>query len=334
MTRFLICGVGSIGRRHLRNLRSLGYDDIVLYRSGKSTLPDAELDGLQVETDLHRALDRWQPTAVLITNPTAHHLEVAIPAARSGCHLLIEKPISHSMDGVDELQQAIADGGGRALVGYHFRFNPGLRTVKQLLGDGAIGQIISARVYWGEYLPEWHPWEDYRSSYAARPELGGGVVLTMSHPFDYLRWLFGEVVEVEAVTGNSGTLGVEVEDHAAALLTMDTGVIISLQLDYLSRPSAHRLEITGSDGVIRWDGMDGSVRWWNGEWTSEPSPKGFERNSMFVDEMRHFLEVIDAVSEPLCSLHDGARALEIALMVHRSAQEGVEIKPKTAGVSA
>ena len=94
MTRFLICGAGSIGRRHLRNLQSLGHTDIVLCRSGISTLPYEELDGLQVETDLHKALDRWQPTAVLITNPTAHHLEVAVPAARSGCHLFIEKPIS------------------------------------------------------------------------------------------------------------------------------------------------------------------------------------------------------------------------------------------------
>ena len=333
VTRFLISGLGSAGRRHLRNLKAIGQEDVVLHRTGRSTLPDEDLDGLEVESDIEDALDRWQPEAVLVTNPTAHHLDVAIPAARAGCSLFIEKPISHTMDGIKELTQALVAGGGRALVGYHFRFNPGLRTAKRLLEEGAIGRVLSARNYWGEYLPDWHPWEDYRSSYAARAELGGGVVLTLSHPFDYLRWLLGDVADVEALTANSGTLGIEVEDSAGILATMGMGVLTSVQLDYLRRPPAHWLDITGSEGAIRWDAADSIVRWWNGEWNSEPPPEGFERNSMFIDEIRHFVKVVNREEEPLCSLEDGVHALEFALMVQRSARSGARIAPHAAEVS-
>ncbi|MFQ5921618.1 MAG: Gfo/Idh/MocA family protein [Anaerolineales bacterium] len=322
MTRFLISGLGSIGRRHLRNLVALGEMDVVLHRSGLSTLPGDELDGFDVEADLAVALDRWRPDAVLVTNPTAHHLEVAIPAAQAGCHLFIEKPVSHSLDGIEALHQALTQSGGRSLVGYHFRFSPGLQEVKRLIGDRAVGRPIFARAYWGEYLPDWHPWEDYRASYSARPDLGGGAVLTLSHPFDYLRWLLGDVGEVQGMIGNSGTLGIDVEENAAAVLTMEGEILATVQLDYLRRPPAHWLEITGTEGLIRWDGLEGTVRWWDGEWRLESPPQGFERNSMFLDEMRHFLAVVAGEADPVCSLGDGVRALEIALAVHRSADTG------------
>ena len=97
-------------------------------------------------------------------------------------------------------KQAIEQNHSQVLVGFQFRFHPGLQQVKKLLDEGAIGKPISAHAHWGEYLPDWHPWEDYKQGYAARPELGGGVVLTLSHPLDYLRWLLGEVESLSAFT--------------------------------------------------------------------------------------------------------------------------------------
>ena len=139
MARVLICGLGSIGRRHLRNLRALGVEDIVLVRTGKSTLPDEELKGMPVEADIETALKRHKPQAVIVSNPTALHLDVAIPAARAGCHLLIEKPVSHSLAGLEELRSAVRAGGGKVLIGFQFRFHPGLRLAKQMVDGGAIG---------------------------------------------------------------------------------------------------------------------------------------------------------------------------------------------------
>jgi predicted dehydrogenase len=147
--KFLIAGLGSIGRQHLRNLVALGERDILLYRTHQSTLPEDELADFPVETDLVQALN-LKPDAVIITNPTARHLEVAIPAARAGCHLLLEKPISDSMQGIEELLNAVESGGGEVLVGYQFRFHPGLQKIEELLQKRTIGQPVSGPTCFGE----------------------------------------------------------------------------------------------------------------------------------------------------------------------------------------
>lgn len=221
--KFLIAGLGSIGRRHLQNLVALGQDDILLYRTNKSTMPDDPLAAYPVETDLHEALAH-KPDGVIISNPTSLHMDVAIPAAQAGCHILLEKPISHDMAQVDELASAAEKSGSRILVGFQFRYHPGLRAIDALLKSGDVGRPISARAHYGEYLPDWHPWEDYRQSFSARKDLGGGVILTLTHPLDYLRMLFGEVTSLSAYAGQFSDLEIDVEDTAEIAMQFENGV--------------------------------------------------------------------------------------------------------------
>ncbi len=312
--KFLVAGLGSIGRRHFRNLRALGETDILLYRTHNATLPDDELVGVPVETDLQAALAH-KPDAVIISNPTALHLDVAIPAAEAGCHLFLEKPISHSMEGVDKLHEIATRTGARVLVGFQFRFHPGLRTVRDLLARGEIGTPISVRAHWGEYLPNWHPWEDFRAGYAARPELGGGVVLTLCHPFDYLRMLLGEFEGVWSLTSHQG-LGLAVEDTAEIGVRFTNGAVGSLHLDYVQRPPKHTLEIVGTEGTVTWDNADGAVKVFRvsaNAWETMPCPDGFERNTMFLEQMKHFRAVVRGEEMPLCTLEDGVKVLETCL---------------------
>src|SRR5215470_17453634 len=124
----LIVGLGSIGRRHLANLRALGWPHIRLCRSGGATHQDAELAGLPADHDLQAALARC-PIAVIVSNPSALHIPLALDAARAGSHLLIEKPLSNDLEGVAELESLVADRRLMALVGFQFRFNPGLRQI-------------------------------------------------------------------------------------------------------------------------------------------------------------------------------------------------------------
>jgi predicted dehydrogenase len=316
--KFLIAGFGSIGRRHFRNLLALGERDIVLYRTHQSTLPDNELAGYPVETDLRAAL-AYGPDAVIISNPTALHLDVAIPAAQCGCSLLIEKPLSHSLARMEEFQQAVVENDVKVLVGYQFRFHPGIQRIRKWLNHEAIGEPLSIRAHWGEYLPGWHSWEDYKQGYAARAELGGGAVLTLSHPLDYLHWFFGDVESLRAFTNQKG-LHMPVEDEAEILLQFKSGVLGSVHLDYIQRPAAHWLEILGTRGTLRWDnsdgiacmrqvGQDGTVN----DWQEVAPQPGFERNTMFLDELRHFRDVVKGKAEPICSLIDGLVALQLAL---------------------
>jgi predicted dehydrogenase len=325
--KYLIAGFGSIGRRHFRNLLTLGERDILIYHTQHSTLPEDELAGFPVETDLRAAL-AYMPDAVIISNPTALHLDVAIPAAYCGCHMLIEKPISHSMARLDELKQAIEENHNRVLVGFQFRFHPGFQQLKKMLDEGAIGKPISAHAHWGEYLPNWHPWEDYKQGYAARPELGGGVVLTLSHPLDYLRWLLGEAEAMSAFTSQLG-LGMPVEDTAEISLRFANGTLGIVHLDYIQRPPSHWLEIIGTHGSLRWDNADGITRLTRVSQEDNAlsmqeiyPPEGFERNSMFLEELRHFRDILHGDAEPLCTLHDGIQALQLALTAYQSDRQG------------
>jgi len=320
--KFLIAGFGSIGRRHMRNLLALGEKDIVLYRTRKSTLDDAELADFPVETSLDAALAH-RPDAVIIANPTALHLDVAIPAAEAGCAILMEKPVSHNLERIDALRAAVARGGNRLVVGFQFRFHPGLQKVAELLQAQAIGRPLAVHAHWGEYLPNWHPWEDYRQSYSARADLGGGVVVTLSHPLDYLRWLLGEVSGLWAFAGHFSDLEVQVDDLAEIGLRFASGATGELHLNYVQQPPVHRMEIVGSGGTITWDNADGAARLFQAEkgaWEVFAPPAGFERNDLFLAEMRHFIDVARGEAQPLCSLEDGIRALDLALAVHESAR--------------
>ncbi len=322
--KFLIAGYGSIGRRHLRNLRALGQSDLLLYRTHQSTLPDEEIKDLPVFTDLAQALAE-KPDGVIISNPTALHMQVAIPAARAGCSILLEKPIAANLDQVDELEDALRVGGGKVLVGFQFRFHPTLMQVRRWIQDGEIGQPVSARAHWGEYLPGWHPWEDYRNSYSARADLGGGVVLTLCHPLDYLRWLLGEAKSVWAMLGRLGNLEVDVEDTAEIGLRFSSGAIASVHLDYFQRPTTHTLSISGTEGLIEWSNATGAARLFRvstDSWESSLTPVGFDRNDLFLAETRHFLAILEGREQPLCSLNDGVQALRIALMARQAHTEG------------
>lgn len=333
----LIAGLGSIGRRHFRNLIALGEKDIVLLRSHRATLPDDELAGYPVETDLAEALKKHKPNAVIVANPTALHLDVAIPAAQAGCHILLEKPVSHSLERLDVLQKAAQKSGSRILVGFQFRYHPTLNKARELIQQGALGKILTVHAHWGEYLPNWHPWEDYRQGYAARADLGGGVIGTLTHPLDYLRFLLGDVESLWSFNGHISPLEMDVEDTAEIGLKFLSGAIGSAHLNYVQRPPVHRLEIVGTHGTLRWDNADGVLHFFKmpadfGTWSGNPPaviieqyklPDGFERNQLFVAQTRHFVEVVRGESEPVCNLDDGVQALRLALAAKESSKNKV-----------
>jgi len=320
--KFLIAGLGSIGRRHMRNLIALSEKDIVLLRTRKATLSDDELAGYPVETDLHVALEKHKPDAVIVANPTALHLDVAIPAAEAGCALLLEKPLSHSMERIEELQAAVKKSGSKTLIGFQFRFHPGMIRAKQLIEGGEIGRVISAHVHFGEYLPAWHPWEDYRKGYAARADMGGGVVLTQCHALDYLPWLVAEGVEsVWGFTAKLSDLDVDVEDTAKIGLRFEHGALASIHLDYNQQPPTHYFEVVGTQGSLQWNLSDGATRIYRAEkkdWDVYPLPTGWDRNVMFMEEMKHFVAVARGDVESSCPLEDGIRVMRLALAVKES----------------
>jgi predicted dehydrogenase len=324
--KFLIAGLGSVGRRHMRNLISLGETDIVLLRTRKATLPDDELVGYPVETDINEAIKKHKPDAVIVSNPTSLHLDIAIPAAQAGCAILLEKPISHSMQRVDELSFAVKKSGAKVLVAFQFRFHPSLIKTKEFISNGEIGRIISANVHFGEYLPAWHPWEDYRISYAARADMGGGVVATQCHSLDYLPWLIGDKAEsVFGYTAKLSDLEIDVEDTAKIALRFVNGALGSLHLDFNQQPPEHHFTIVGTKGTIKWNLADGAVKIYRTdkkEWDIFSLPSDWERNVMFLEQTKHFVDVVMGKANPSCTLEDGIQVMKIISAVHESQKTG------------
>jgi predicted dehydrogenase len=177
-------------------------------------------------------------------------------------------------------------------------------------------------------MPGWHPWEDYRQSYAARADLGGGVVNTLCHPLDYQRWLFGEVESLWAETSNFA-LDLKVEDTAEIGLKFMSGVISSTYVDYVQRPGHHTLQINGTLGTITWDNATGIAKCFQAnteKWIESSLPAGFERNFLFMDESRHFLDIVKNKATPICGLEDGIAAIRLTEAIHYSAKSGQKVE--------
>lgn len=253
--RFLIIGLGSIGRRHTRNLAALHPKaSFSFLRRQKS--PDAlvsELGG-DVFTDLGEALkDRFD--LVVLATPSALHMDALALLIASGLPLLIEKPIVTSPRDCERCLELIAASppAPRA-AGFNFRYVPSLLKMKQLIQDGTLGTIVSASFRAGQWLPDWRPDQDYTQSYSASRRLGGGVELDLVHEIDVARWFFGDLDLRFAMGGQLSALSIESNDVTRMILSPDAGgPIVDIGLDYVSRQRVRRYEITGDKGSLIWD---------------------------------------------------------------------------------
>jgi predicted dehydrogenase len=337
--KVLVAGLGGIGQRHLRNLKSLVGEDleVLAYRVRRDTPLLTDTLGIDESADVEtrygvRSFSEIEPALaenpdlVLVCNPTSLHLEVAQKAAEAGCHLAIEKPVSNTLEGVDVLIEIVERKQLVALVAYQWRFHPLLRRVREILEAGSLGRIVSVQAEIGEFLPGWHGYEDYRRMYAARRDQGGGVILTQSHELDYLLWLFGKPSRIFAIGGKKSRLGIDVEDTAAILMDMG-GVPVQLQQDFVQRPPRRRLRIVGDEGKIVTDLLAPRLEVYRaGDLVEESRFEGFTRNDMFLGEMSHLLDCLAGRAKPAVSLHDGKASLEMALAALHSLETG-EVVP-------
>jgi predicted dehydrogenase len=331
--RFLVFGCGSIGKRHIRNLIELGAGEVWAY----DALPERRAEVAE-DADVRVAAspeEAWAagPDVVVVTTPSSLHLAIALEGAERGCHLFVEKPLSDSLTGLQPVIDAVERQGLTTLVACNMRFHPGLMTVKRLVDTGAVGRVVTARAQFGQYLPDWNPWRDYRLTYSARRDLGGGIILDAIHELDYLRWLLGEVETVSCFADKLSHLEIETEDTAALLLRFASGTIGEVHLDYVERCYTRTCHIVGDEGTIRWDYSLGETRYYSasdGEWRVYPDPPGWQPNQMYVDEMKHFLRCLDGKEGTAQDVLEASRVLRIALAAKESAVSHQVIRVKDA----
>lgn len=324
--KVVVAGLGSIGRRHARNLVDLGVDTVLGCEPDAGARETARRDlGIEVVPALAQALDR-APDAVLVCTPTHEHLGVATAALEAGAHLFIEKPIAATLDGVAALVAGARAHRRVVLVGCNMRFHPGVAHLHETLERGRIGRTLYVRARFGHYLPNWRPGTDYRRSYSARRSEGGGILMESVHELDYVQWLGGEVAAVVAHTARLGELEIDSEDFAAVTLSLKSGAIAEILVDYLSPLKLRGCEVVGTAGVVRWTSEGKAperVRVvWGGIDGGEDvlyASDAYDGNLMYVEEMRHFLACLAGEAVPCLDAEQAARVLDLALMAREAA---------------
>jgi predicted dehydrogenase len=330
--RALVVGLGSIGRRHARNLASLGLEVAVCRQVGAAQPEPLGVNAREFSS-LRDALAA-EPDVVIVTNPTSLHVDTALKAIEAGAHVLVEKPIGHTLDAVASFLESAREKKRVISVGYNLRFHPGLARLRELLYAGDIGRPLTARIESGEFLPGWHPWEDYRHGYSARRDMGGGPVLTFSHEIDTLLWLLGRPVRLTALAARTSDLEIDTEDVAEIVVQLACGALAAVHVDYVRRPPRRVVEIVGDAGVLRWEYDENRLLQYapiTGAWRVEEGDPRFERNDMYTAEVAHFLQAVQegGAIEPLSTGEEGAAVLTVALAALRSAAEGKSIELTT-----
>ena len=323
--KILFVGCGSIGKKHIRNLSKFKGIKILACRvRGKDRKFEKKYQ-VKVYKNLKAAL-REKPNAVFVTNPTSMHVQIALKAAKAGAHLFIEKPISHKLSGIKNLENIVKKKRLKVFVGYNMRFLWGLRKLREIIKSGKIGKVLYINAVAGQYLPDWRPNQDYRKSYSAKKKMGGGVILDLSHEIDYVRWLVGEAKEVFARTDKISNLQIDTEDVADISLKFKNGTIGNIHLDYLQRTPQRYCEIFGTKGSAFWDLYYRCVCFFDStrnRWYSYTAPQN-DMEKTYEEEMKHFLNVLRGKEKSSITLEDGKKVLEIVL----AAKKGRIVKLK------
>lgn len=331
ISRILIVGLGSIGKRHLRLARELlpNADIQVLRHQVCASIPE-HANGCF--SSLEQAI-LFAPQLAVIASPATFHMSAAQPLARASVHLLVEKPLSASLDGVPQLLETCREQGTVLLTGYNLRFLPSLQQFRAMLNEHVIGRVLSVRCEIGQYLPSWRPDVDYRQGVSARRELGGGALLELSHELDYLRWIFGEVDWVKAMLSRQSGLEIDVEDTAHLILGFVPAadghrLIGTVNLDFARHDTARLCTAIGENGSLRWNGLTGVVEQFEAggkEWR-EVFRHQHQRDDTYLAEWQHFLSCIREQKNPLITGEDGLRVLQIIDAARKASESGDQVQ--------
>jgi predicted dehydrogenase len=321
----LVVGGGSIGSRHLRNMKKLGIGQLGLVEpdAARGHAVAAETP-VTVFSSLAEALD-WAPDFAVVATPTHLHAAQTLQIVRGGVSVFVEKPLSHTAAGLAEIAEEVRRRNLTSLVGCNMRFHPGPAKVKQLLDEQRLGKVLFAKIHAGSYLPDWRPGTDYRQNYAARAETGGGCILDCIHEIDLARWYLGGMKSVFCWAGHLSSLEIETEDVALLVCRHESGAMSEIHLDYVQRTYERGCQIVGALGSIFWDFNGKEVRWYDADskqWTNYAQPEAWETNQMYVDEMKHFLECLEQKRPTALPIPEAVALMQVVFAAKDSAAQG------------
>ena len=323
MKKVLFIGYGSIALKHIKVLKSLKPE----YKIATLRLHNvSKADDLETFFSIDDAKN-WKPQIVFVTSPASHHLAHAIIFADLGCHLYIEKPLSHNLDKIEDLSNSISENKLTVIVGYNLRYLDIIQKLKIMLDSNLLGRIFSVRAEVGQWLPDWRPEKDYRNSVSAKNELGGGAILELSHEVDSMRYLIGEINSVCALSDKISDLEIDTEDNVEALLKFKNGTAGSLHLDFLRKGKSRKFTVIGEKGTIQADLIESKIDHFDSTQDRHFSYQVKNSNS-YENAQKDFFESIDC-RETLIPLEEGVKTLKVCLALKESSENKKFVKVST-----
>ena len=325
----LIVGTGSVGKRHARNLSDLGCTVSCVDPRG-DRLDEITREGVRLKsvfTSLEEAFDTEDTLdGVVVGSPTSFHVDQSIAALERGKPVLLEKPVSPDLSSGLNLRSAVHETKVPLLLGYTWRWWPPLLKVKDLIGQHAIGQLRHVKFTMAAHLADWHPWEQYQDFFMASKTLGGGALLDESHWLDLMLWFFGVPHKLFAKIEKISDLEIETDDNVDILVYYPNDMRVSLHLDLYARPHEKTIQFVGEKGTLIWEpnrikiGKETDPNWDIEEFDCD-------RNDMFVEVAKEFLNVLSGGSVETCTIEDGVRVLNLieAARISSRQEKTVEI---------
>jgi predicted dehydrogenase len=331
-----IVGFGSAGSRALQVLRELRPEAEFLVVSRHA----ATGEGFTSTSSLDDVV-AFAPDAVIVAGPATTRADVARQIGTLGVPVFIEKPLAHTLGDAVAVLDLLGPAVERSQVGYNLRFSESLIAFRDLVRGGQFGRVLRFHAETAQYLPDWRPDKDYRETVSARADLGGGVLLELSHELDYLRWIFGEWDWVSAWAGRASSLEIDVEDTALLTIGIEghqasTQVVGQLALDFVRRDKTRTVTAICEGGTLRWDGIAGTVEVYESSesrWETVVTDSGSQ--STYRAQWDSFLSVVEQGSKPLVPISDGVAVLSaVEAIRHSHEQLGARVFLKTVGSGA
>jgi len=315
--RVAVLGTGSIGWRHLAVLKSMPNVRPIAVPLRLERRAELAREGYDVCGNIEQALAAGARIAFIATD-TSRHAKDALAALKLGMHLMVEKPLACTASEARPIRDGAATAHTVVAVGCVLRFSTSLNEFRRLLP--AIGPLHSVRIVCHSYLPDWRPQRPYREGYSARAN-EGGVLRDLIHEIDYAGWLFGWPTTLQAKVRNTGRLGIDSDEAADLLWETPGGAIVSISLDYLSRPQRRGIQAFGSEGLLEWDAETDVVELQQPG--RLPSRKTLEQelNAQYEAQAASFLRAAGGAAEPdLARAEVGVRALAICDAARRASE--------------
>lgn len=323
--RFLIVGLGSMGKRRIRNLKQLKAGEIVGFDSREDRRKEAEKTyGIQTVPSVEHGM-KWNPDVVIISTPPDKHYAYALEALRRDKHFFME--VNVVLKGLQEvINESKKHPRLLAAPSATFRFKTAIRKIKEIIDKGKIGKVLCLHYHLGQYLPDWHPWEDYKKFYVSKRKTGGCREM-VAYELEWLTWIFGKVNKISCMKDKLSDLDIDIDDVYSILLKFENGAQATILIDVLSKQFFRTLRVIGSEGNIEWSWSDNCVKMYlpkNKTWKTYKEEKKVVKKghvteeNMYVNEMRHLIKAVKGEEKYIYSLEDDKRVLKLLELAEKS----------------